>query len=310
MENENTTNTTTTTTKPTTRTRERVHKRVKQFRALSPLSQIVSSALLSCYVFDFSTTFNNSFGLPLTFSSLFGKPWTVVTSQILSPSLLVLPAVVGVVFCVEVLLKRAFVGSRVVCELLLVTSAVTGTLYFAFDFIHRTIVTGEPAEAEALALGPHGALGGLLVLCKKLKNELSDEEPVRRAAKYGPIWYLVLAVFLGGEINREERVFGVALFGVIGGNVYFRWRGRKLLGMNIVATSAAAGKSGSSSNASAPAPAKSGEDTASGNESEQAMDEELKKKKLREELGRKALMERIKQKETEEEEEQNSSSNA
>jgi hypothetical protein len=301
MENENTTNT-------TTRTRERVRKRVKQFRALSPLSQIVSSVLLLCYVFDFSSTFNDSFGLPLTFSSLFGKPWTVVTSQILSPSLLVLPAVVGVVFCIEVLLKRAFVGSRVVCELLLVTSAVTGTLYFAFDFIHRTIVTGEPAEAEALALGPHGALGGLLVLCKKLKNELSDEEPVRRAAKYGPIWYLVLAVFLGGEINREERVFGVALFGVIGGNVYFRWRGRKLLGMNIVATSAAAGKSGSSSNASAPA--ESGEDAASGSESEQATDEELKKKKLREELGRKALMERMKQKETEEEKEQNSSSNA
>jgi hypothetical protein len=244
MENENTTNT-------TTRTRERVRKRVKQFRALSPLSQIVSSVLLLCYVFDFSSTFNDSFGLPLTFSSLFGKPWTVVTSQILSPSLLVLPAVVGVVFCIEVLLKRAFVGSRVVCELLLVTSA-----------------------------------------------------------KYGPIWYLVLAVFLGGEINREERVFGVALFGVIGGNVYFRWRGRKLLGMNIVATSAAAGKSGSSSNASAPAPAKSGEDAASGSESEQAMDEELKKKKLREELGRKALMERMKQKETEEEKEQNSSSNA
>ena len=307
MENENTTNTTTTTT-TTTRTRERVRKRVKQFRALSPLSQIVSSVLLSCYVFDFSSTFNDSFGLPLTFSSLFGKPWTVVTSQILSPSLLVLPAVVGVVFCIEVLLKRAFVGSRVVCELLLVSSAVTGTLYFAFDFVHRTIVTGEPAEAEALALGPHGALGGLLVLCKKLKNELSDEEPVRRAAKYGPIWYLVLAVFLGGEINREERVFGVALFGVIGGNVYFRWRGRKLLGMNIVATSAAAGKSGSSSNASAPA--KSGEDAASGSESEQATDEELKKKKLREELGRKALMERMKQKETEEEKEQNSSSNA
>lgn len=305
MENENTTNTTTTT---TTRTRERVRKRVKQFRALSPLSQIVSSVLLSCYVFDFSSTFNDSFGLPLTFSSLFGKPWTVVTSQILSPSLLVLPAVVGVVFCIEVLLKRAFVGSRVVCELLLVSMAVTGTFYFGFDFVHRTIVTGEPAEAEALALGPHGALGGLLVLCKKLKNELSDEEPVRRAAKYGPIWYLVLAVFLGGEINREERVFGVALFGVIGGNVYFRWRGRKLLGMNIVATSAAAGKSGSSSNASAPA--KSGEDAASGSESEQAMDEELKKKKLREELGRKALMERMKQKETEEEKEQNSSSNA
>jgi hypothetical protein len=306
MENENTTNTTTTTT--TTRTRERVRKRVKQFRALSPLSQIVSSVLLLCYVFDFSSTFNDSFGLPLTFSSLFGKPWTVVTSQILSPSLLVLPAVVGVVFCIEVLLKRAFVGSRVVCELLLVSSAVTGTLYFVFDFVHRTMVTGEPAEAEALALGPHGALGGLLVLCKKLKNELSDEEPVRRAAKYGPIWYLVLAVFLGGEINREERVFGVALFGVIGGNVYFRWRGRKLLGMNIVATSAAAGKSGSSSNASAPA--ESGEDAASGSESEQATDEELKKKKLREELGRKALMERMKQKETEEEKEQNSSSNA
>ena len=306
MENENTTNTTTTTT--TTRTRERVRKRVKQFRALSPLSQIVSSVLLLCYVFDFSSTFNDSFGLPLTFSSLFGKPWTVVTSQILSPSLLVLPAVVGVVFCIEVLLKRAFVGSRVVCELLLVSSAVTGTLYFVFDFVHRTMVTGEPAEAEALALGPHGALGGLLVLCKKLKNELSDEEPVRRAAKYGPIWYLVLAVFLGGEINREERVFGVALFGVIGGNVYFRWRGRKLLGMNIVATSAAAGKSGSSSNASAPA--ESGEDAASGSESEQAMDEELKKKKLREELGRKALMERMKQKETEEEKEQNSSSKA
>jgi hypothetical protein len=306
MENENTTNTTTTTT--TTRTRERVRKRVKQFRALSPLSQIVSSVLLLCYVFDFSSTFNDSFGLPLTFSSLFGKPWTVVTSQILSPSLLVLPAVVGVVFCIEVLLKRAFVGSRVVCELLLVSSAVTGTLYFVFDFVHRTMVTGEPAEAEALALGPHGALGGLLVLCKKLKNELSDEEPVRRAAKYGPIWYLVLAVFLGGEINREERVFGVALFGVIGGNVYFRWRGRKLLGMNIVATSAAAGKSGSSSNASAPA--ESGEDAASGSESEQATDEELKKKKLREELGRKALMERMKQKETEEEKEQNSSSKA
>jgi len=293
MENENINTTTTTTT--TTRTRERVRKRVKQFRALSPLSQIVSSVLLSCYVFDFSSTFNDSFGLPLTFSSLFGKPWTVVTSQILSPSLLVLPAVVGVVFCIEVLLKRAFVGSRVVCELLLVSMAVTGTLYFGFDFVHRTIVTGEPAEAEALALGPHGALGGLLVLCKKLKNELSDEEPVRRAAKYGPIWYLVLAVFLGGEINREERVFGVALFGVIGGNVYFRWRGRKLLGMNIVATSA---------------PAKSGEDAASGSESEQATDEELEKKKLREELGRKALMERMKQKETEEEKEQNSSSNA
>ena len=306
MENENTTNTTTTTT--TTRTRERVRKRVKQFRALSPLSQIVSSVLLLCYVFDFSSTFNDSFGLPLTFSSLFGKPWTVVTSQILSPSLLVLPAVVGVVFCIEVLLKRAFVGSRVVCELLLVSSAVTGTLYFVFDFVHRTMITGEPAEAEALALGPHGALGGLLVLCKKLKNELSDEEPVRRAAKYGPIWYLVLAVFLGGEINREERVFGVALFGVIGGNVYFRWRGRKLLGMNIVATSASAGKSGSSSNASAPA--ESGEDAASGSESEQATDEELKKKKLREELGRKALMERMKQKETEEEKEQNSSSKA
>jgi hypothetical protein len=123
-------------------------------------------------------------------------------------------------------------------------------------------------------------LGGLFVLCQKLKNELSDEEKLRRLARYAPTWYLVVAVFLGGEMNREERVFGCALFGVVGGNVYFRWRGREMLGMNYHKN------------------AKSG---AEESESEEVVDEELKKKKLREELGKKALMERMKQKEAEKE---------
>ena len=35
----------------------------------------------------------------------------------------------GLVFLVEILLKRAYVGSRVVCELLLTTAVVTGGLY-------------------------------------------------------------------------------------------------------------------------------------------------------------------------------------
>ena len=41
--------------------------------------------------------------------------------------------------------------------------------------------------------------------------------------------------------------------------------------------------------------------SAPGSESEEVVDEELKKKKLREELGKKALMERMKQKEAEKE---------
>jgi hypothetical protein len=132
-------------------------------------------------------------------------------------------------------------------------------------------------------------LGGLFVLCQKLKNELSDEEKLRRLARYAPTWYLVVAVFLGGEMNREERVFGCALFGVVGGNVYFRRRGREMLGMNHHH------KNASSLSSLPPG------DAAPGSESEEVVDEELKKKKLREELGKKALMERMKQKEAEKE---------
>ena len=44
-----------------------------------------------------------------------------------------------------------------------------------------------------------------------------------------------------------------------------------------------------------------GRDAAPGSESEEVVDEEVKKKKLREELGKKALMERMKQKEAEKE---------
>ena len=137
----------------------------------------------------------------------------------------------AIAFAIEILLKRAFVGARVVCELLVIASAVCGVLYFSFDFTRRALFAEQLTE-EPLALGPHGVLGGLFVLCQKLKNELSDEEKLRRLARYAPTWYLVVAVFLGGEMNREERVFGCALFGVVGGNVYFRWRGREMLGMN------------------------------------------------------------------------------
>ena len=254
---------------------------VKRFRALSPLSQCVSLLLLSFYVLDtVSDRFNAQFGLQLSVTGILLKPWTLITSQLVCPSVLVLLPMIGAIaFAIEILLKRAFVGARVVCELVFVASAVCGALYFSFDFTRRALFAEELTE-EPLALGPHGVLGGLFVLCQKLKNELSDEEKLRRLARYAPTWYLVVAVFLGGEMNREERVFGCALFGVVGGNVYFRWRGREMLGMNYHKN------------------AKSG---AEESESEEVVDEELKKKKLREELGKKALMERMKQKEAEKE---------
>lgn len=254
---------------------------VKRFRALSPLSQCVSLLLLSFYVLDtVSDRFNAQFGLQLSVTGILLKPWTLITSQFICPSVLVLLPMIGAIaFAIEILLKRAFVGARVVCELLFVASVVCGVLYFSFDFTRRALFAEQLME-EPLALGPHGVLGGLFVLCQKLKNELSDEEKLRRLARYAPTWYLVVAVFLGGEMNREERVFGCALFGVVGGNVYFRWRGREMLGMNYHKN------------------AKSG---AEESESEEVVDEELKKKKLREELGKKALMERMKQKEAEKE---------
>ena len=257
---------------------------VKRFRALSPLSQCVSLLLLSFYVLDtVSDRFNAQFGLQLSVTGILLKPWTLITSQFICPSVLVLLPMIGAIaFAIEILLKRAFVGARVVCELLFVASAVCGVLYFSFDFTRRALFAEQLTE-EPLALGPHGVLGGLFVLCQKLKNELSDEEKLRRLARYAPTWYLVVAVFLGGEMNREERVFGCALFGVVGGNVYFRRRGREMLGMNHHHKNA-------SSLSSAP-----------GSESEEVVDEELKKKKLREELGKKALMERMKQKEAEKE---------
>ena len=257
---------------------------VKRFRALSPLSQCVAFVLLAFYVLDtFSDRFNAQFGLQLSITGILSKPWTLITSQFMCPSVLVLVPMIGAIaFAIEILLKRAFVGARVVCELVFVASAVCGALYFSFDFTRRALFAEELTE-EPLALGPHGVLGGLFVLCQKLKNELSDEEKLRRLARYAPTWYLVVAVFLGGEMNREERVFGCALFGVVGGNVYFRWRGREMLGMNHHHKNA-------SSLSSAP-----------GSESEEVVDEELKKKKLREELGKKALMERMKQKEAEKE---------
>jgi len=262
---------------------------VKRFRALSPLSQFVSLLLLSFYVLDtVSDSFNAQFGLQLSITGILLKPWTLITSQFICPSVFVLlPMISAIAFAIEILLKRAFVGARVVCELLFVASAVCGVLYFSFDFTRRALFA-EQLEEEPLALGPHGVLGGLFVLCQKLKNELSDEEKLRRLARYAPTWYLVVAVFLGGEMNREERVFGCALFGVVGGNVYFRWRGREMLGMNhhhknMPSLSSLPGRD------------------APGSESEEVVDEELKKKKLREELGKKALMERMKQKEAEKE---------
>ncbi len=256
---------------------------VKRFRALSPLSQCVSLLLLAFYVLDtVSDRFNAQFGLQLSITGILSKPWTLITSQFMCPSVIVLVPMIGAIaFAIEILLKRAFVGARVVCELVFVASAVCGVLYFSFDFTRRALFAEQLTE-EPLALGPHGVLGGLFVLCQKLKNELSDEEKLRRLARYAPTWYLIVAVFLGGEMNREERVFGCALFGVVGGNVYFRWRGREMLGMNY--------HKNASSLSSAP-----------GSESEEVVDEELKKKKLREELGKKALMERMKQKEAEKE---------
>ena len=206
---------------------------VKRFRALSPLSQCVAFVLLAFYVLDtFSDRFNAQFGLQLSITGILSKPWTLITSQFMCPSVIVLVPMIGAIaFAIEILLKRAFVGARVVCELVFVASAVCGVLYFSFDFTRRALFAEQLTE-EPLALGPHGVLGGLFVLCQKLKNELSDEEKLRRLARYAPTWYLVVAVFLGGEMNREERVFGCALFGVVGGNVYFRWRGREMLGMN------------------------------------------------------------------------------
>ena len=263
---------------------------VKRFRALSPLSQCVSLLLLACYVLDTcSDRFNAQFGLQLSITGILSKPWTLITSQFICPSVIVLVPMIGAIaFAIEILLKRAFVGARVVCELLVIASAVCGVLYFSFDFTRRALFAEQLTE-EPLALGPHGVLGGLFVLCQKLKNELSDEEKLRRLARYAPTWYLVVAVFLGGEMNREERVFGCALFGVVGGNVYFRWRGREMLGMNHHH------KNASSLSSLPPG------DAAPGSESEEVDDEELKKKKLREELGKKALMERMKQKEAEKE---------
>ena len=186
---------------------------VKRFRALSPLSQCVSLLLLSCYVLDTcSDSFNAQFGLQLSITGILSKPWTLITSQFICPSVIVLVPMIGAIaFAIEILLKRAFVGARVVCELVFVASAVCGALYFSFDFTRRALFAEELTE-EPLALGPHGVLGGLFVLCQKLKNELSDEEKLRRLARYAPTWYLVVAVFLGGEMNREERVFGCALF--------------------------------------------------------------------------------------------------
>ena len=240
---------------------------------------------------DFSTTWNDALRLHVTFLGALSRPWTLVTCQLVSPTVLAVPAIVGLVFLVEILLKRAYVGSRVVCELLLTTAVVTGGLYVLFDAFHRTVISGEEA-GKPLALGPHSLVGGALVLCQKLKNDLSDEDTVRRAARYGPVWFLLGAVFIGGEIDREERVFGCALFGVVGGHVYFHARGRvKVLGMHVASTRTARTKSSNVDNATP---------VASASESKEGS-EEQKQKKLREEFGKKALIERLKQKEEREE---------
>ena len=70
------------------------------------------------------------------------RPWTLVTCQLVSPMVLEIPAIVGLVFLVEILLKRAYVGSRG-CELLLTTAVVTGGLYALFDAFHRTVISGK-----------------------------------------------------------------------------------------------------------------------------------------------------------------------
>ena len=164
---------------PSKNRKERIQRRVKQFRALSPLSQLLSCIFLALYAMDFSTTWNDALCLHLTLLGALARPWTLVTCQLVSPTVLEIPAIVGLVFLVEILLKRAYVGSRVVCELLLTTAVVTGGLYVLFGAFHRTVISGEEAGTP-LALGPHSLVGGALVLCQKLKNDLSDEDTVRR----------------------------------------------------------------------------------------------------------------------------------
>ena len=59
-------------------------------------------------------------------------------------------------------------------------------------------------------------------------------------------------MFIGGEIDREERVFGCALFGVVGGHVYFHARGRfKVLEGDVASTRTARTKSSNVDNATA-----------------------------------------------------------
>ena len=242
--------TTTTTTTTTIQKQERANPASRE-----TVSRVI--ATLATPVVHFSRVVRDGFlddverrvVLHLTLLGALARPWTLVTCQLVSPTVLEIPAIVGLVFLVEILLKRAYVGSRVVCELLLTTAVVTGGLYVLFDAFHRTVISGEEAGTP-LALGPHSLVGGALVLCQKLKNDLSDEDTVRRAARYGPVWFLLGAVFIGGEIDREERVFGCALFGVVGGHVYFHARGRfKVLGMHVASTRTARTKSSNVDNA-------------------------------------------------------------
>ena len=81
---------------------------VKRFRALSPLSQCVSLLLLACYVLDTcSDRFNAQFGLQLSITGILSKPWTLITSQFMCPSVIVLVPMIGAIaFAIEILLKR------------------------------------------------------------------------------------------------------------------------------------------------------------------------------------------------------------
>jgi membrane associated rhomboid family serine protease len=262
--------------KPTTVSKRRanVRERYRQFRKLSPLSQILSVVLFVFYLLDFRL--REELGIKCSFVGVISRPWTIITSSFVTPSVGVVPVIVLMIFVIEVLIARAFVKARVLLEVIFVSATSTGSLYVLFDSTQRFITGGEGDNGPrtTIALGCSGIVGGLLVLCSKLKNEISEDDFVRKVARNAHVWYLIVMLFVGGEINNEERVFGVSLFGCVGGLIYFRVRGRRVLlyaGVNARTT------------------------TTQSNVNKEIDEEEEKRKKIREDIGRKALMERLKE---------------
>ena len=130
------------------------------------------------------------------------------------------------------------------------------------------------------------------MVVSKHRNDCFSETSQRRLAKHAPAMLCLALLFVGGEVEREERMFGCALFGVVGGHVWWLRRRRRKKNRQRIAIEddIVAGNDDGKKKAN----------TETTNAA--AVDEDTKKKKRFNEVGRKALDKRLEELETVEKE--------